>query len=562
MSSISIPLLAMTSVNIYMSIYYSIMYFIGVKTKEYLLFSFVCLSVGFYDIFAMGLYNSHSLDEALIWQKLEIDTIWVISIFITWFLLDYTKSANKKIKYFLMSVFVIFFIVTNIPIDGFSISESSPESIKKINVFNIIKVTYYERDVGLIFTIGFFISALTYIYLLYNLIKYYKKTKNKHFIVVIISQIIYFIGMLNDILMPLGVYKFIYVSEYAFFLIICASSYLLLVDSLNTHKTLEIINTNLENKVTIIKNMAANVHKTTIEVVSGTDRLEKYSSNMKVSFESIARAMEEIAENAVNQSGQSQNMSNNMDSLSSNMNIMLDNVGLVSSTTIKTKDLSSNSLNVINELNDKTQDVNNAINKVLSQVTDLNDDINNITMIIKIILRIINQTNLLAINATIESAKAGEAGKGFYIVANEIKKLSNQSKTSLSDINKIISNIIDKTSSVVYETTNASLLISSQMESVKVTNDSFNHILKGATEIFSHLDRTNESISIVNTLKFEADEFVKNIVLDSSTSASVTEQVNATIQDQIDVTHQIAKLTANLNSMAVNLNNDINTFTL
>jgi methyl-accepting chemotaxis protein len=558
MITISFPLLVMASINFYVSMYHILIYSVRVKMKEYLPFALVCLSVGFYDIFAMKLYNSHSLDQALIWQKLEIDTVWFVSFFITWFVIDYTKGTNKKVKYSLMSIFVMFLIITNIPINGFYMSETSPKSIKKINVLNIIKVTYYEREVGLIFTIGFLISALTYVYLLYSLIKYYKKTRNKSSLIIIISQIAYFAGMVNDILMPIGVYKFIYVSEYAFFLIVCASSYLLLMDSVKADKTIEIIKTNLENKVDIIKKMTSDVQETTSEVVFSADSLEKHSAKMKTSFESIAQAMEEIAENAANQSEQSQNMSHNIYKLSSNMNVVLDNVGLVSSTTIKTKDLSSNSLEVINELSNKAQNVNTAINKVLSQVTDLNSDISNITMIINIILKIINQTNLLAINATIESAKAGEAGKGFSIVAKEIRKLSDQSKISLGNINKIISDIVDKTSSVVYETTNASQLISSQMESVKVTNDSFNQILKGANDIFSHLDKTNKSISYVNNLKCETEQFVNKIVLDSSTSASLTEEINATIQDQINTTHQIADLSARLNSTAVVLNNDIN----
>ncbi len=64
----------------------------------------------------------------------------------------------------------------------------------------------------------------------------------------------------------------------------------------------------------------------------------------------------------------------------------------------------------------------------------MNQSSNDIGEIVKVVSLITQQTNMLSLNASIESARAGEAGKGFAVVANEVKELSRQTKSATKEI--------------------------------------------------------------------------------------------------------------------------------
>ena len=107
------------------------------------------------------------------------------------------------------------------------------------------------------------------------------------------------------------------------------------------------------------------------------------------------------------------------------------------------------------------------INRVSQQTTDaLNARIKEVEAIIGTILDISDQTTLLALNASIEAARAGEAGKGYAVVADEIRKLSEETKASSEQITDIISKLST-------DVGNASMSMQRSIESSQQQNDNF-----------------------------------------------------------------------------------------
>lgn len=98
----------------------------------------------------------------------------------------------------------------------------------------------------------------------------------------------------------------------------------------------------------------------------------------------------------------------------------------------------SSTLDVINS---QTQNIVDTNSNIQTKITSTLEESKKTDEVIQLVNQIASQTNLLGLNAAIEAARAGEFGKGFTVVANEIRKLSTNSKNSIDEINQILSTI-------------------------------------------------------------------------------------------------------------------------
>jgi len=202
---------------------------------------------------------------------------------------------------------------------------------------------------------------------------------------------------------------------------------------------------------------------------------------------------------------------------------------------------------------EKMRSVFERVEKAGSRVFELEAKTRHVHQITEIITSVANRTNLLSLNASIEAARAGEAGRGFSVVADEIRKLSENAGQSAEEISKLIHEIQTETGQVADEMRQASQVIGEGREDVNTIAASLEQISMAvseaatrAEEIFhgadSHAVSTERMVSSI-------DEIAKAVAARSD----AIDEVSHSARRQLDAVSSIADSSEWLASVAEEL---------
>lgn len=206
-------------------------------------------------------------------------------------------------------------------------------------------------------------------------------------------------------------------------------------------------------------------------------------------------------------------------------------------------------------IGDGSKEIENAIYELARGSKEIGD-------IIQLISNIAGQTNLLALNAAIEAARAGEAGKGFAVVADEVRKLAEESNQSSHKIGLLVQKNQADMEKAVAATKAGTEGVARGMEAVTAADETFKLIVGSISDLSAEIYTISNAIS-------EMVEGSKNM-LSSLTSideisrknSAETESVSSATDQQSASMEEIASASQNLSKLADELQHAIEKFNL
>lgn len=211
--------------------------------------------------------------------------------------------------------------------------------------------------------------------------------------------------------------------------------------------------------------------------------------------------------------------------------------------------LSNNSKNILDELSGSSRNSRETVREISSQVAVTNESVQHIKSVTEYITSIADETNLLALNASIEATRAGDAGKGFAVVAQEIQKLAEESNNSAVRIGDNIQQLVQQMDGILGVMGTIEETLGYQEENVEKTKQIFEHINQDIVRITEKEAEMQHNISDMNQARDNMSEIISDLSASavdnadlSQSAAEVTEQMMCGIENLEDLTTDLTDL--------------------
>jgi methyl-accepting chemotaxis protein len=212
------------------------------------------------------------------------------------------------------------------------------------------------------------------------------------------------------------------------------------------------------------------------------------------------------------------------------------------------------------ELTVKTGATEELTRSMVDKVNKLKDSTSSIRKILDVLNIMTKQTNILSLNATIEAARAGAAGKGFMVVADEIRKMADQSRQSIEVVGQIIVTIQREIDETVQMLSDAYPMFQEQIASVKETDGIFQQVLWNMEQFIDKLQDVRTSVRSLSSSQLTLNDAMSNVSAVAEQSSATSEEVASLSSEQMSISDGLVNLSEKLEGLSNSLKESLSRF--
>lgn len=298
-----------------------------------------------------------------------------------------------------------------------------------------------------------------------------------------------------------------------------------------------------------------------------SDILGNSSTNLSTVVDEQMRAVESVADSATQiAAGAAHNVKNitnisaTLQELSANSESAASSASEVSSGTNVAVQEAGRGMELLDSVVKQNEYIAGAMDDINTVTGNLANGSEKIKGIIGVISSISSQTNLLALNAAIEAARAGEAGRGFAVVAEEVRKLAEQSSQATKDIIDIISHMGEEINAAVSTVNKANQEVARGKEASAATKQGFDAIVNKLNTVNEGVENIADVVAEISQGSQEMVVNVTNINVVAEETSSNCEMVAASAEEQSARMHEISNSAESLAKMSNELKSMVRQF--
>ncbi|MBC7320707.1 methyl-accepting chemotaxis protein [bacterium] len=304
-------------------------------------------------------------------------------------------------------------------------------------------------------------------------------------------------------------------------------------------RSLEVMLDNLKALIMSAKEVSNQTTSTGEQITGAVNQTTQAVQQVATTVQELANGAQETAKNV-------QEVSSAIDSIGSMIETLAQNASAVERINQETAKMTEEGQVVVNELNRGFNETQNVTNAVVSAMDELERLAGEIGRIVETITAISSQTNLLALNAAIEAARAGEAGRGFAVVADEVRKLAEESNQSAQRISQFIDEIRNQVVKTAENIKNSVSVVNRQIEIGSRVTETFNRITEGTGRVIGAIEEITKGISRLVDESRRISNSIQSVAAIAEENAASAEETSAASQE---ISAAMEEINANINNL-------------